>query len=384
MDENTINQYRKDYGYYVYKDKIYDTKQEILKALEIFPDFSPDVNFNFSDNVFQKIDWTYEPEFSLDALYKIRAQQLRENFDYLVLMYSGGVDSHQVLNTFMKNNIHLDEIRSSFQSSLANQYKFNSDPHDPYGLLNEYISLLPWFKKIKNTIPNTKLVIYDYTDDLKSLNLDNFITDFYFNYATHTKLIYSQMRLYLHTKKMIQDLQHLSNKKVAVIYGSDKPFYTIMNNKLFGFFTDTGRGGHAEALKYEAFQNPPYVPKMFFWTSDCPLIPVKQLHVIKKAAQLNEKFKKMIHTTNAFQMREQTVFKRLLYPDYDSSIYQCASRPNEGEKIYSSLFPEISLTGIMQEKNKTVKQMQSKLQTNNIQSKYGISIRSKYYYVGEI
>jgi hypothetical protein len=181
MDENTINQYRKDYGYYVYKDKIYDTKQEILKALEIFPDFSPDVNFNFSDNVFQKIDWTYEPEFSLDALYKIRAQQLRENFDYLVLMYSGGVDSHQVLNTFMKNNIHLDEIRSSFQSSLANQYKFNSDPHDPYGLLNEYISLLPWFKKIKNTIPNTKLVIYDYTDDLKSLNLDNFITDFYFS-----------------------------------------------------------------------------------------------------------------------------------------------------------------------------------------------------------
>jgi hypothetical protein len=41
----------------------------------------------------------------LKTLYKERAQQLRDNYDELILYYSGGSDSHNILHTFLQNNI---------------------------------------------------------------------------------------------------------------------------------------------------------------------------------------------------------------------------------------------------------------------------------------
>lgn len=376
--------YRDDYGYYIYKEKIYDNKKSIINESIINNDMSPNIRFCFHDDVYESINWAHEPEFSLNELYRIRAQQIRDKYDYLVLMYSGGVDSHQMLNAFIKNKIYLDEIRSIFQHSLAKKYPFNPDPYDQFGLLNEYNSLIPWYKKIQTELTKTKLVIYDFTEDLKTINFDRFLTDYYFNHATHTSLIYSQIKIFLETRKLIQDLQPLSNKKIAVIYGCDKPMFMIKNKNMYGFFADTGRGGYIDCLNYKEFRSPPYTPKMFYWTPECPLIPIKQLHLLKKAMEKNEKFKQIVYKTNPFQIREQIIFKRIIYPDYDNTIYQSALRPNPGEKIYTSLFPEKNLMSVIEEKNKVVEQTQSKLNLDNMKSKYGISVRSKYYLIGPI
>jgi len=52
----------------------------------------------------------YQVSESLDFLYALRARQLREKYDYLVLYFSGGADSTNILKTFIDNNIFLDEI----------------------------------------------------------------------------------------------------------------------------------------------------------------------------------------------------------------------------------------------------------------------------------
>ena len=44
-------------------------------------------------------------------------------FDYIVLIYSGGVDSHTVLETFLKNNIHINEICSFGNPELVDKTK---------------------------------------------------------------------------------------------------------------------------------------------------------------------------------------------------------------------------------------------------------------------
>lgn len=54
--------------------------------------------------------WKVEPLETLETLYKRRAEHLRDTFDYLILAYSGGVDSTKVLETFVYNGIVLDEI----------------------------------------------------------------------------------------------------------------------------------------------------------------------------------------------------------------------------------------------------------------------------------
>ena len=64
---------------------------------------------NFEDQ-FEKIDLLKEPNKSLQDLYLKRAIELRNEYDYLILNYSGGSDSHNILETFMLNGIFLDEI----------------------------------------------------------------------------------------------------------------------------------------------------------------------------------------------------------------------------------------------------------------------------------
>jgi hypothetical protein len=62
------------------------------------------------NSVFENIDWTKEPVKNLKQLYKERAEQLRTDYDYLIVYFSGGSDSITVVNSFLDNNIPIDEI----------------------------------------------------------------------------------------------------------------------------------------------------------------------------------------------------------------------------------------------------------------------------------
>ena len=68
------------------------------------------IKFIFNEDKFNNIDTTIEPPEDIYELYRQRAMQLRNDYDYLVLIYSGGIDSHTILETFLENNIHLNEI----------------------------------------------------------------------------------------------------------------------------------------------------------------------------------------------------------------------------------------------------------------------------------
>ena len=68
------------------------------------------VKFHMFEEAFDTYDWTKEPEESWEEILRQRAQQIRENYRYIRLWYSGGADSHTILITFIRNNIPLDEI----------------------------------------------------------------------------------------------------------------------------------------------------------------------------------------------------------------------------------------------------------------------------------
>ena len=65
------------------------------------------IEWNFNQDILDKVDWFQEPQVDLYELYKQRALQIREKFDYLVLLFSGGSDSVCILKTFLENNISL-------------------------------------------------------------------------------------------------------------------------------------------------------------------------------------------------------------------------------------------------------------------------------------
>ena len=86
----------------------------------------------FEDVSFNNYSWSIEPGTPLKQLQKERALQLRDTYDYIKLWFSGGADSTTMLNTFLDNNIHIDEIgvyRSSIDGDFDNNlgdYEINT------------------------------------------------------------------------------------------------------------------------------------------------------------------------------------------------------------------------------------------------------------------
>jgi hypothetical protein len=69
-----------------------------------------ELEFYCNDHVYDQFDWTQEPPQSLETLMDSYAHQLRTQYQRLVLLWSGGTDSHTIYNVFKRNRIHIDEI----------------------------------------------------------------------------------------------------------------------------------------------------------------------------------------------------------------------------------------------------------------------------------
>ena len=93
------------YKLWIFDNKIFVNKHDVLDYAILQKNYNPNIEFIFHDEIYSKIDWKIEPSIDLETLYFLRAKQLRDTYDYLILQYSGGADSHQVLFTFLKNNI---------------------------------------------------------------------------------------------------------------------------------------------------------------------------------------------------------------------------------------------------------------------------------------
>jgi hypothetical protein len=95
--------------------EIYNTKTKIQRLTRV-----DDLELCV-ENEFDRADWRMEPEESLADLYRKRCQQIREMFDHIIFYFSGGSDSITALNSFVRNDIHIDEI----------VVYINSDTNDP-------------------------------------------------------------------------------------------------------------------------------------------------------------------------------------------------------------------------------------------------------------
>ena len=105
-------------------------------------------------DVYDNHDWTVEPKGSWKDVLKEHAQELRDTYKYIRLWYSGGSDSQTVLNTFVENGIHLDEI-GIVRMSPVNNFNAYSE-HE----LNSVA--IPQARALANKIPKTKIALYHY------------------------------------------------------------------------------------------------------------------------------------------------------------------------------------------------------------------------------
>ena len=142
-------------GHYIVNNRNYSNKVEaIIEANKS----KATIEWMFHDSVFNNIDFTIEPIKTLNQIYLERAIQLRKKYDYLILFFSGGSDSVHVLDTFLKNNIIIDEIIVSYPESGLKNYNFNKIDTSASNNISEYLyNTKPYISTIQQKYPNIKI-----------------------------------------------------------------------------------------------------------------------------------------------------------------------------------------------------------------------------------
>lgn len=204
----------------------------------------------------QNLPTHIEPEESLKELCIKRAHKLRQEHTYLRLWYSGGCDSTYVLNTFVDNKIHIDEIMCMKSGLPKADWEIDQ-------------VAVPYLEKLKNKLHHTKITVKQPTlGDYK----DWYNNPYWFeNYQKIGRL--SKLFMGIRLNEKLESINvHDNNSDTANIVGLDKPFVHFVNGEWYTFFLDVnvdfqlGEQGNS----YHAF------------FSDDPLIFIKQCHLLKR------------------------------------------------------------------------------------------------------
>ena len=136
-----------------------------ITALQYATANKQDVGFYFYNTVWDNFDKSILGKTSLTYLYAERARQLRDKYDYLVLHYSGGSDSHNILHTFLTNNIKLDEVTIRWPKHWLDGkfYTVNNIDTSAKNAPSEFnYTIQPTLDYLKKNHPSIKINIVDF------------------------------------------------------------------------------------------------------------------------------------------------------------------------------------------------------------------------------
>ena len=242
-----------------------------LEAIKMHTKTGIHLHWDFNEPVFSSYDWTTEPAESLLDLYRQRAQQLREKYDYIILAYSGGADSQNILDCFVNNNIKIDELVSFIN------YEATGDK-DNFLNAEAYRVSIPTAERLKSKHPWIKHRVLDLTKiilDLFKQKETLFSWVYEVNNFFNPNCV-ARAGLPLKIKEW-SDIIY-SGKKLCVLWGMEKPRVCQINGKFVFRFLDFI--DNAATVKSIANQQP-YTDELFYWTPDLPKIVIKQAHLIK-------------------------------------------------------------------------------------------------------
>jgi hypothetical protein len=270
---------KNDIGYYSVNKIPYDNKFEAILAAQ---STHSEVKWNFFQEVFSKVNWLDEPTMSLDEFYKIRAQQIRDQYDYIVVFCSGGADSNNVIRTFMNNNIHVDEVMGIAPMSALKNWDFDARDISESNTISETkFALLPLLNEISTKSPRTKITIHDYFDDMVGYKDEQWVYDGCGNINTVLTSHFTDVLKFKHIDDMVQQ-----GKRIGLVFGADKPVIRILPDSGLYFVLADAACNYLNMPKSRQHLNVDRV--MFYMSPDLPQLLVKQAHITAKAIYLPE------------------------------------------------------------------------------------------------
>lgn len=262
---------RPDLGYYSVGEHLFFEKFE---AFEYAISSGKVLRFHWNDEVWSAQDWSKVTATPLPEMYRRRAMQLREKYDYIVLSYSGGADSWNVLKTFDKFNIPLEEIVTYHDYSITGDTLSNVNAE-------VFKVALPTAADFVKRHPHTTHTLQDYSEALFEVlgkfSVEELLRRYYSGILSISIAARTHYWLYMGEKyRKIME----SGKRVCLLEGWDKSFpFWYPKEKRYGFtFND-----HVLASNRQTFYYPdlPFTYEEFYWTVDMPELVIKQVNMVK-------------------------------------------------------------------------------------------------------
>lgn len=321
------------FGYYqVGNFKTYSKIEaiELQKITGHFPEWI------FNNDVFSKYNWAVEPTETLEELYARRAQQIRDTYDHVVLFYSGGADSGNIVDTFVKNNIHFDEI--------ATYNYMSADPDNTYFHSEQLAVSYPKIKQLQDQ----GLKFYHRAIDLSNIAF-NIVTDPKYRlergyYSASHWGISHLARSYI--RETTPDYQKLAEqgKKIVFVFGSEKPRLYKNQDRYCIRFLDMVDACVSVRTMILGRENE--YDELFYWAPEATDIVCKQGHILMNFFKKHDLYKedtfysdKIVDlpsiedlfsnrfTEDGLGVSHRNLINMLIYPDFNPGMYT-VGKPN--------------------------------------------------------
>jgi len=342
------------YGYYQIGD--YKT-YSIHQLMDEYHKNPQPYRWIYNDDFFSQYDWTQEPKESLNELYGARAKELREQYDYIVLYYSGGYDSVNMLYAFLDNGIYPDEL-------IVHYSRYDKVSHQYHELKD-----ITWSKieNIKKRYPKLKIRTFDYSDLIfdwpkiiadQNLNIDPI-------YLFGTRLSVNRMIIDV-LYEYIDDWKKIlkEGKKLCTVHGVDwvRLGYDYNIKNFVHNYIDLDVQGLITPIRQMTNKSNRDILEFAYWapTDICAKIMIKQAHLAKKMYTnlVDGKFQRLITMKEVafldykhvgyltFQGDSYEPFKKVIYPRLfeDDEKYYITKKTecwwgNRDQWYYNSEFP---------------------------------------------
>lgn len=282
------------------------------------------ISFEFNDTVWKNFDRSLLGKISLKELYRQRAQQIRDSYDYVVLYYSGGSDSTNILETFIENNIKLDCVFVKWNFDVVNSSLHNPNIKDKsaYNFNSEWdYATKPRLEWLAKNHPEIRIE----TKNVDGMTNEKLMNDAAFE-GTNNK--YSAVNLL--RKNTFSDFEKEcieKGKSVAQVSGIDKPLLVqdVNGDVNIRFVDDV-------LTTLNPLPNNLFGVEFFYWSTDFPLLTLEMAYQMFLYYDLHPAQRFLVpgkvYAALPKEIRHACIegyfvdVKKVCYPNWDLSIFQ--------------------------------------------------------------
>lgn len=308
-------------GYYTVGEKVFRSKN--LAALYA-QSVNAQITWHFNDEIFSRNNWAEEPTESLDCLYNQRARELRETYDYIVISYSGGADSYNIVESFLRQNLHIDEILVNINSNINKLIVNNLGAIDNWNYGAEYkLQIYPRLEEIRLKSPKTKITVVDTSENILETLRNNSDGEFIIN--TYEPLNISGVTRfnYIYFHEIRKRFDH--HTKIGIIVGIDKPRCYVKKDKFYIAFIDRITNICPLGQHFKEYDNTRI--EFFYWHPSSLKILTKQCHVIRRWLEHNPRLQRFWRPKDVkdfydIAAPQQELLRTVLYSNWNTDWFQ--------------------------------------------------------------